>query len=265
MAQYKVEESSLTEVADAIREKSGSNEALEFPVGYTNAIRNMSGGTSVQSDWNQTDETAADFIKNKPFGDEVTEILPLSNVQFVYDETEGLYCASIETSESISNGDTVVVNWDGVTYSGAALDGGFAVMFGNFSLVGMEDTGEPYVAMCAPGMIVLFDLFATGDTVRNVSISKVEKTKISAEYLPGVITTYYFDSFDGGYVYSDIACTEKVTRGKAALDVMYGIVSLQLISSAIRVTPTICDFNDICYYFECADGQIFYTAEYTPE
>ena len=27
------------------------------------------GGTSVQSDWNQTDETAADFIKNKPFGE----------------------------------------------------------------------------------------------------------------------------------------------------------------------------------------------------
>lgn len=26
------------------------------------------GGVSVQSDWNQTDETAADFIKNKPFG-----------------------------------------------------------------------------------------------------------------------------------------------------------------------------------------------------
>lgn len=26
-------------------------------------------GVSVQSDWNQTDETAADFIKNKPFGD----------------------------------------------------------------------------------------------------------------------------------------------------------------------------------------------------
>lgn len=27
------------------------------------------GGTSVQSDWNQTDSSAADFIKNKPFGD----------------------------------------------------------------------------------------------------------------------------------------------------------------------------------------------------
>ena len=86
--------SKMTAIADEIRELSGTAEAMGLDamasnVGEVNAEVNSqtelltqavlalngktsgggSGGVSVQSDWNQTDETAADFIKNKPFGD----------------------------------------------------------------------------------------------------------------------------------------------------------------------------------------------------
>lgn len=47
-----------------------NTDALERLMEEVNNLPNPNpNGASVQSDWNQTDETAADFIKNKPFGE----------------------------------------------------------------------------------------------------------------------------------------------------------------------------------------------------
>jgi hypothetical protein len=64
---YLIKEETLQEIAQAVRNKT--NETGEIVVSeLADKINNIEsgGGTSVQSDWNQTDETAADFIKNKP-------------------------------------------------------------------------------------------------------------------------------------------------------------------------------------------------------
>ena len=47
------------------------------------------GGSSVQSDWNQTDSSAAGFIKNKPFGDELVEIM--SETEITGADMGGMY------------------------------------------------------------------------------------------------------------------------------------------------------------------------------
>ena len=44
MAQYRVEQSNLTKVANAIRGMGGTEEPLEFPDGFVNAIYNLEGG-----------------------------------------------------------------------------------------------------------------------------------------------------------------------------------------------------------------------------
>lgn len=49
MAEYKVQDTSLTAVADAIREKAGSSEQMTFPTGFVEAIAGISaGGGDVQ-------------------------------------------------------------------------------------------------------------------------------------------------------------------------------------------------------------------------
>lgn len=47
MAEYRVEDSSLTSVARAIRAMGGTSEPLEFPNGFVEAIYNLEGGDGV--------------------------------------------------------------------------------------------------------------------------------------------------------------------------------------------------------------------------
>ena len=60
------------------------------------AAEGEGGGASVQSDWNQTDETAPDFLKNKPFGDVLTEIIP--ETEFVGELSDGVYTVYPDSS-----------------------------------------------------------------------------------------------------------------------------------------------------------------------
>lgn len=47
MADYKVTDTQLTAIADAIRAKTGSNASLAFPTGFVSAIGGISGGLSL--------------------------------------------------------------------------------------------------------------------------------------------------------------------------------------------------------------------------
>lgn len=56
--------SDITNIADAVREQTGSSDQMgikEIPT----KIRTLSSGGSVQSDWEQNDETALDYVKNR--------------------------------------------------------------------------------------------------------------------------------------------------------------------------------------------------------
>lgn len=64
MSDIIMEEQNLYDIADAIREKLGS-EDLYMPSEMAGAVRQIS-GAAVQSDWDQDDSTADDYIKNKP-------------------------------------------------------------------------------------------------------------------------------------------------------------------------------------------------------
>ena len=125
-----------------------------------NAIIGGGGSSSVgiQSDWNQTDETAIDFIKNKPFGKKHV-YKELANGEYTsepYDDLMGLYGAQVWFSEDIEDiQDTVFdVTLDGVEYKGLtpvyieAMDAYCIGNLGYLAAFGLsyENTGEPFIA-----------------------------------------------------------------------------------------------------------------------
>lgn len=61
MAEYLVQGASLTEVADAIREKGGTTAPLSFPDGMAGAIRNIQSGGG---DLSAVDVYIADFTSD---------------------------------------------------------------------------------------------------------------------------------------------------------------------------------------------------------
>ena len=101
---------------------------------------------NVQSDWNQNDETASDFVKNKPFGNEIVEILPETTIEVTSTELP------IATEIELLEGSTYTVHWNGTEYTCIAqkweIDGATAgIVVGDLSVVttGESTTGEPFL------------------------------------------------------------------------------------------------------------------------
>lgn len=111
------------------------------------------GGVSVQADWNQTDETAADFIKNKPFGS--TETLFVEEQSYVSNDADG---AELNANEVPAIGANVIVIHDNATYECTVFGfQGFPAL-GNTVFVGGDDTGEPFFAFWGPGVFLVIDM-----------------------------------------------------------------------------------------------------------
>ena len=94
---------------------------------YAARAGNDSGGNteiiSVQSDWNQTDENAADFIKNKPFGEEIVEVYNGDGSELEHSTSGGNY-SLYEGSPlfDVEVGKTYIVNCNGAEYTCIAYD-----------------------------------------------------------------------------------------------------------------------------------------------
>ena len=67
MAAYRVTDAQLTALANAIRSKSGTNDALQFPGGFLQAIRAISGGGAGGGlDTSDADAAAEDIRSGLP-------------------------------------------------------------------------------------------------------------------------------------------------------------------------------------------------------
>lgn len=85
---YTVKQSSLTAVADAIREKGGTSESLSFPNGFVSAVNTMSTGSGEQTTWIGTCETyAADQYKVVVCPDYVRKAGNIIGIRFTYGNT----------------------------------------------------------------------------------------------------------------------------------------------------------------------------------
>ena len=163
MADYIVNRDDLSSVADTIRSKGGTTEPLEFPDGFSEAVKNIRNSQSVQPDWNINDETGTAYIKNRPFyaGDPVlTELLPETTLQF--NGSDALYEALLPDAPDIlreklsQNDQTYIVTWDGAEYEMTASPLMGTPVLGNLAVEdeSFGNTGEPFLFLYFDSWIV---------------------------------------------------------------------------------------------------------------
>ena len=143
-------------------------------------------GSNTQPDWNQNDETAQDYVKNRPFytGDPAeTEIIPATTVAF--SEMNGIMAATWPENFDLVDGQTYCVSWDGIDYvcTGIVFRGTMPTL-GNLAISGAgDDTGEPFVFVNQGQWFVLSTDSAT-EHVIGIKSTTISIVQIDEKYLP---------------------------------------------------------------------------------
>lgn len=168
----------------------------EFPEG-ANAIIETNGeikrcpsaggsAENVQTDYNQNDSTAADYLKNRPFytGNPVeTVVVEESTVSFA--NNEGMYAAELPAAFVATVGETYKVYWDGTAYECVCVDIGGTLCLGNTSIAGAgSDTGEPFVLGFVDGGIQIYIKDTSASHTISISELVSEVVKLDKKYLP---------------------------------------------------------------------------------
>ena len=154
---------------------------------------NTGSQSGVQSDWNQNDSTAADYVKNRPFytGDPVeTVLVEESTVAFA--EARGIYQGKFSSTFSPTIGETYKVSWDGTVYECVCVSMQGTGVIGNPSIMGAgSDSGEPF-AMIVPGIgeILIGSTEASDSHTFSISGFVQEVVKIDEKYLPDSLILY---------------------------------------------------------------------------
>ena len=258
------------EVADVIEKYVGAK-----PKPDPNAGINF-GGT--QSDWNQTDSSAADFIKNKPFGD-----MPTGGDTLYWDgNTEGLETLDLgmgvlfyklsDAAPSLEELNTGTLQYShGIEQAiDAAPIADTVFLAGELALICTADTS-------AEGITVpkgVFFTLAEGVHVSSLTIPgytgfPVTK-KIEEKYLPGAVILYA-DAEAEGYLYatSDTSDTSKRLTKAELLKVLQSgnAVYLHHLDFVYCLAVTFIDLGDSMGVGFAISGEYVnaYTAEYVPE
>ena len=200
-------------------------------------------------------------LADKPFGDELVELMP--ETEGVPQELDGL--PAIEASELLTIGtpDALFVTFDGVEYICNAIVIEGMIVYGNVGILGMPDTGEPFLVVPLMGAVAVMDM-----QPHTLGISMVAEKKLDPKYFPR--TVLYCGNDD--YLYTDIACTTKATIedvpdttqfdiGLVENGVVLYVCAPTFIES--KILGLLQEYRRI--YFSLISGTgVAYTAEYTP-
>ena len=254
------------EVAIAIENSVAAAEDLVRPSDNT-----PSGGD--QSDWNQTDETAADFIKNKPFWQTIkNQRVIYAEQSFSVDAEQG--GIPIDYTLFTLEEDGYIVKFDGVEYEYRGLNNTDAIMFGNLSRFGYgEDTGEPFVVAVIPTLETAVIIVADeNDHTVGIIGGITETKKIGTMYLYKSLALYT----DGTYLYKSNDISDVTNRaGVVTLETAFNAgVSIYIALDASNGTSyfpvTVSFLSDLNTGVRFAAVQtiddretLYYTAEYT--
>ena len=199
--EYSVNQSDLVSVANAIRVKGGTSEALVFPDGFVSAVQAIqAGGGAVQPDWSQNDETQPDYVRNRTHYTETAIVEVLLEISFTSQLLDGSYgwMANEPTiTELPEAGEVATVSFDGKEYECAAVVMHGIAVYGNAAAMGGDDTGEPFVLMSAPNsrssVVCLTD---TEPTAHSISVYRKEETvhTLDPKYLPD---NELFEEYEG--------------------------------------------------------------------
>ena len=147
-----------------------------------------------QSDWNQNDDTAADYIKNKTHWSEVEEVTLLNDsltFSSTFAENPGMYRYITVCDFLIEDNKTYTVIFDDVKYTCTSVlmnPENSITVIGNLGLTGMgNDTGEPFfiVTQIVDGDYVLVIGTTLTEATHSVIIKTINETihKLDTKYL----------------------------------------------------------------------------------
>lgn len=249
------------------------------------------GGSSVQTDWNQMDETAPDFLKNKPFGEVYGDTVTFNGKTYGVTNVLGkMFKVSdaVPTYDDIAKGGYVVTNEvkyfftrsdfpkdDVVLPSGVIVLGPIYIIPSD--MAGVED----------PDMKIIFPESGTyftyavdaGHRVTEFQLNGyngfLNTKQIEKKYIPFTAPMLYMNnSIDTPkYLYTNAECTEKARKG----DIPYGGLFLVVLSDSSG-SPLAYFYPNSVYTRLLEESQgydsvivsngtdyiILYTAEYTP-
>lgn len=156
------------------------------------ADQHSGGGGQVQPDWNQNDETAKDYVKNRPFytgGPVETVFVEESTISFADDS--GIYFAEFPSTFEATVGETYKVSWDGATYECICVSVKGMLIIGNLSIAGFgSDTGEPFLMQVANGKeIAIATIDTSASHTFSISGTVIQVVKIDEKYLPDTVAT----------------------------------------------------------------------------
>lgn len=150
------------------------------------SLRGADGKDGMQPDWNQNDETAQDYVKNRPFymGDPVETVL-VEESTALFEDDGGIYFSGFESTFEATVGETYKVSWDGTTYECTCRDFDGSSWIGNPSIIGLgSDTGEPFLMRINDGIRINIMTIDTSAS-HTFSISGIvrEIVKIPAKFI----------------------------------------------------------------------------------
>lgn len=101
----------------------------------------------VQPDWNQNDETAPDYVKNRPFYRMPGIVSFLDEATYHFTNDSDFYTYAFPTKRDLVVGQTYTINWDGVEYECVCKQFNTFKYIGNLSITesSSENTGEPFL------------------------------------------------------------------------------------------------------------------------
>lgn len=135
-----------------------------------------------QPDWNQNDETAPDYVKNRPFYEETKEVWNYDVAVELSNSGDILMTDLIK--QNFVEGSIVKMLINGETYICTVHEMFFTFYVGNASLTPLtgEDTGEPF-AIWFDGMSTIYYTSNNSDIV-NFAIDITVPKPIPGQYLP---------------------------------------------------------------------------------
>ena len=149
------------------------------------------GGGGAQSDWNQNDSTAPDYVKNRPFYAvyEETVLFDESTVSSFSETGNGIYTTMLESTFSLTVGNIYKVSWDGSVYECTCVSNPDNMkLIGNLSIMGdTADTGEPFIIADSDQGVRIGTLDTSAS--HTISISQCvagEVVKIDEKFIPDV-------------------------------------------------------------------------------
>lgn len=231
-------------------------------------------GSSVQTDWNQTDETAADFIKNKPFKGKPTWDDVGSEAVVFYDEQNVSFTdmgVEFEISSAPSAGDTVTVEFDGVIYKLLLQDSGLGMLFaGNLGILAGQSGAypEPFCVLFAvdstEGTIVVVDLSQS----HNIKITGRSITKIPNVYVKSYVRFCLGQNDDyiaHGHYDSERVTLDQLKEACASATLLLDYGGMQLYAPLIVDLFAGENYGSVTIMGKTGELKTYYTAEYTPE